>query len=108
MIMLLNDTLTLISRAYYKDPYGIQRETETTKEIFCDASSIGATEFYEAAQTGLRPEYRFIVLDAEYSGETLVRFHGTDLNVYRTYRRSLDYIELYTSRRQGVNGGSDT
>ena len=103
--MLLNDQLTLIARTYSKDDYGIQRATETETTIFCDASSIGAGEFYEAAQTGLQPQLKFIVLNTEYDGQTLVRFRGQDLSVYRTYRRSRDYLELYTERKQGENGG---
>lgn len=99
--MLQNDVLTLVSMTVTTDELLIQHETPTRRNVYCDASSISQAEYYEAAQTGLRPEYRFIILTAEYGGETLVEFHGLPLTVYRTYRRSTDYIELYTERRQG-------
>lgn len=102
--MLLNDTLQLLTKTITNDEYLIQREQLDGPTVFCDTSSVGASEFYEAAQTGLQPEYRFTILVAEYNGQTLVKYHGQILSVYRTYRRSNDYIELYTERRQGDGG----
>lgn len=99
--MRLDEQLTLVSETWTKDAYGIQRKSETTQEIFCNVSSIGSGEYYTAAQTGLHPQYRFIVLAAEYNGQTLLRYKSEDLSVYRTYRRSMDYVELYTEKRQG-------
>lgn len=98
---MLNDILTLVKMTITTDALLIQRETPVRRAVFCDASSISQAEYFEAAQTGLKPEYRFIILAAEYEDETLVEFHGIPLTVYRTYRRSKDYIELYTERRQG-------
>lgn len=101
ILMRLDDQLTLITQTWQNDSYGIQRKTEQTQTVFCNASSIGSGEFYTAAQTGLQPQYRFIVLAAEYNGQTLLQYKGEDLSVYRTYRRSVDYVELYTEKRQG-------
>lgn len=104
MISVLTDQLELITQTTTKDEYGIERSTRDFRKIFCDAASIGANEYYTAAQTGLRPALRFIVLFKEYAGETQLRYNSEILSVYRTYQRSLDYIELYTERRQGENG----
>ena len=95
------DKLTLVKRTYELDRYGIQRETEETSEIFCNVADISSSEFFEASQTGLKPELRFDILVAEYSGESLVLYNGDYLNVYRVYQRSKDYVELYTTKDAG-------
>lgn len=100
--MNFNGAVTLIKRGWTNDAYGIQRETSQTHTVFCNVESITASEFFNASQTGLKPEFRFTIYSAEYDGETLVQFNGERLNVYRTYQRSKDLVELYTTKDAGT------
>lgn len=100
--MNFNSAVMLIKRTYVNDEYGIQRETTENKTVFCNVESISSAEFFNASQTGLKPEYRFTLYAFEYSGESLVQYNGERLNVYRVYRRSKDFVELYTTKDAGT------
>lgn len=69
---------------------------ETT--VLCSLKSVGRSEFYNAAATGLRPELVFVVHGYEYSGERLVEFEGKRYNVVRTYANDYEEIELTCER----------
>ena len=62
----MDDVLKLISKTYTKDKYGVQKATETEREVFCDVKSISRMEFFEAGRNGLNPEYEFIIAEAEW------------------------------------------
>lgn len=98
----MDSVCSLVTRTFTNDAYGIQRETETEKTVFCRVDSIGSSEFFDASQTGLKPELRFTIYDKEYSGERLVKYKGDYFSVYRTYNRSLDFVELYAERDVGT------
>lgn len=100
--MNFNSAVTLIKREYVNDAYGIQRETSTTHTVFCNVESITASEFFNASQTGLKPEYRFTIYSFEYDGENIVQYQGERLNVYRVFQRSKDFVELYTTKDAGT------
>ena len=53
---MFNDCLTLVKTIESVDDYGIPRKTQTEKVVFCRVLSIGQTEFYQAAASGLKPE----------------------------------------------------
>ncbi len=98
-----NDVLTLVSQAYALDDYGVQRPTETTRNVYCDVASITQTEFYAANEAGLRPALRFDIFAYDYNGEEIVEFNGVRYNVYRTYQRYNDVLELYVNKVVGIN-----
>lgn len=62
--------------------------------IYCGVKSIGRTEFYNAAVTGLRPEIIFVVHAYEYDSQKLVRFDGVGYRVMRTYQTGTEELEL--------------
>ena len=100
----MDDVLKLISKTYTKDKYGVQKETETEREIFCEVRSIARNEFFEAGRNGLNPEYEFIIAEAEYHGESLIEYRGKRYGIYRTYiEPGTDYIEIYAERKGGLN-----
>lgn len=99
-----NDVLTLINQTYVTDDYGVERATETPKNVFCDVASITQNEFYAANEAGLKPALRFDIFAYDYSGEELVEFNGVRYTIYRTYQRYNDVLELYTQKEVGVNG----
>lgn len=103
----MDDVLKLISKTYTKDKYGVQKATETEREIFCEVKSIARNEFFEAGRNGLNPEYEFIIAEAEYQGESLIEYRGKRYGIYRTYiEPNTDFIELYAERKGGDNVNS--
>ena len=83
------------------DVYGTEVATETEREVFCEVDSITQSEFYQAANTELNPEYKFTIFFGDYDGEPLVEFQGVRYAIYRTYRAD-DNLELYTERKIGA------
>lgn len=95
--------ITLVQYATAPDANGVQRKTESaTRDVFAQADSVSRAEFFAAGENGLKPEYRFTMLDAEYNGETTVKYNGGVYSVYRTYHARTDIIELYVQRKTGV------
>lgn len=96
-----HDVLTLVSSELTKDAYGVQRKTETQRTVFCEVSSVSASEWFEASRASLNPEYRFVIFGDDYQGEKTCIYDGNAYAVYRTYRDG-DYMELYTERKAGA------
>lgn len=94
----MTEVLNLIKQQQGVDDYGDPVITETTRQVFCRAQSIGAKEFYQAQATGLKPEIKFILTDyLEHQGEELLEFNGTRYRILRTYRTGQELeITAYT------------
>lgn len=124
---MVDGIITLISKTSQKDDYGRTVPTETTRDVFAQIDSVSRAEFFAAGQNGLNPEYRFTVFSGEYTGEREADYNGVRYSIYRTYQPSAyvrhdntktyegsisrntnsgnnDRIELYASRKVGVNG----
>ena len=99
-----SDTINLISVTRTQDAYGVWRESESSKTIYCEVQSVTRSEFFEAGRNGLNPEYVFTVFFADYSGEEIVEYGGKRYAIYRTYLGKNDNLELYAQREGGANG----
>ena len=97
----MTDVITLIKQTVSTNTYGIEEMTETEREVFCRVDSITQTEFYQAADTQINPEYRFTVFFGDYEGEMLLAFNDSRYSIYRTYRTG-DDLELYAERKVGT------
>ena len=97
----MTDVLTLIAQTISTDQYGNEVATEVKKQVFCEVDSITQTEFYQAANTELNPEYRFTIFFGDYDGQPLVEYNGVRYAIYRTYRAD-DNLELYVERKIGA------
>jgi SPP1 family predicted phage head-tail adaptor len=97
----MTDTLTLITQAITIDDYGNEVATETEKVVFCEVDSITQSEFFQAANTELNPEYKFTVFFGDYDGQPIVEYHDVRYAIYRTYRAD-DNLELYAERKIGA------
>lgn len=102
-----SDVLTLISSNETQNVYGVFVSNPTEREVFCRVESVTQAEFFEGGRSGLNPEYKFIVFDGDYSGESVCKFAGKQFAIYRTYRIG-DYIELYAERKGGTNGPAES
>ena len=58
--------INLIAVTRTQDDFGVWRESETSRQIFCQVDSITASEFFEGGRNGLNPEFRFRVFNADY------------------------------------------
>lgn len=97
----MTDVIQLIKQTVSTSTYGIEEMTETEREVFCRVDSITQTEFYQAADTQINPEYRFTVFFGDYEGEMLLAFNDSRYSIYRTYRTG-DDLELYAERKVGT------
>ena len=97
----MTDVIALIKQTVSTNTYGIEEMTETEREVFCRVDSITQTEFYQAADTQINPEYRFTVFFGDYEGEMLLAFNDSRYSIYRTYRTG-DDLELYAERKVGT------
>lgn len=93
-----NDLVTLISITTTKDDIGQTVETAASRDVLCEVKSVSQTEFYQAAQTQLRPELK-VVMDAdEYEKEVKLEYDGEEYKVIRRYRTDGHEIELTCER----------
>lgn len=84
--MTYDHELILIGKTWIEDELGNLRPEETRAAILCKVKSIGRSEFYSAAMTGLKPEIVFVIHACEYGGEQEVEFNGEKYKVIRTYK----------------------
>jgi SPP1 family predicted phage head-tail adaptor len=71
------------------------------REVFAERVSVSQSEFFNAGQQDLKPEYCFKVVNGEYNGEDRLTYEGTVYAIYRTYEKG-DKIELYTALKAGI------
>lgn len=94
--------LVLISRSYVDDGYGTQIPIEVELPVLCEELSVGRSEFYSAAQTGLKPDVLFRIHRFEYDNQQLVRYEdGVRYRVIRAYATGTEEIELTCERAEG-------
>lgn len=98
--------LTLISQSYSADSIGQMVPTETRRDVFCNLTSVSATEFFDAAQIGLKAELRATLFAPDYQDEEIVELGGVRYSVYRTYIGKKETVELYLERKAGVSDGT--
>ena len=79
-----------------------EEQEPVLRQVFCAELSIGSSEFYNAGQSGVKPEHLLVIDNEEYDGETSLVFDDIDFNIYRTYPRSDGLIELYCNKKAGV------
>lgn len=94
-----SEDVTLIGKAYEPDQYGNQIATETKTTVQAGKKELTMSEFYAAAQAGIRPEVELIVHAFEYDGQQSMEWRGNAYTLIRTYQRNADEVELYLQRK---------
>lgn len=104
----MDDVLVLITNTYTTDTEGNQIPAETRRTVFCQVSSVGRSEFYQAAQADMHPEYIFTLSNfRDYRGEKFCEYRDWTGNAHllfitRAYRiPDEDAIELTCEERTG-------
>lgn len=71
------------------------------REVYVCKRSVRQSEFYQAAQQGMKPDFVLEMSAFDYNEETLVELNGRKYTVYRTYERDDEQIELYCTVKSG-------
>ena len=100
--MTLIRKLTLIAKTYSTDSIGQPTVAESTRDVICELRSVSGTEYSQAKQNGISPQYIFIVSMFDYKGEDTAQFDGKKYSIYRTYIADDNTIELYAEAQTGV------
>ena len=100
----MDGVIDLIAQRFQKDAYGVDRPTETSRQIFAQVDSVTRAEFYQGGRNGLNPELVFTVFAADYQGEEILAYQNRRYGIYRTFVKGGDYMELYAERKGGTNG----
>lgn len=100
------DTVGLIKTTYpagQRDASGNQLEVESDpRELYCEYESVIQSEFFSAAQQGMKSEYKLKVSEHDYDGEKIAVFKDERYSIYRTYLGKDEKIELYLGIKAGV------
>ena len=87
------------------DKYGNKTTKEVKRTVFVQPRGVYASEFYNAAQLGLKPSLTLFMTNRnDYQGEKVVEFNGKDYSVIRVdWNAQRDGISLICEER--VNNG---
>lgn len=87
------------------DKYGNEVLSVTERVVFVQPRGVYSSEFYNAAQLGLKPSLTLVMTSrADYDGEKVVEFEGKDYDVIRVdWTAQRDSISLICEER--VNNG---
>ncbi len=101
--MLIADVCYLISDT--PAAHGIHNEpTVTERMVYCTVQSVARSEYYQASNVGLQPNYVLKLSNfAEYQDELKLRFRDKVYRILRTYITQDGGIEL-TIQRSDING----
>ena len=97
-----SEIVTLIGVTYQVDAIGQRIPQEARREVFCQVSSVTASEFFEAGRAGLQAQLRVVMFAPEYADEKTVEYKGKRYGVYRTYLAKDEMLELYLERKVGA------
>lgn len=83
------------------DEYGNEIQSITETEVFVQPRGVYQSEFYNAAQLGLKPSITlFIANRDDYSGEKVLEYEGKDYDVIRVdWNAQRDGISLVCEER---------
>ena len=83
------------------DQYGNEFPTVIAREVFVQPRGVYQSEFYNAAQLGLKPSVTlYLTNKADYQGEKVLTYEGKEYNVIRTdWNAQRDGISLICEER---------
>lgn len=85
------------------DKYGNAIKTEESRQIYVQPRGVYNSEFYNAAQVGLKPSITLYIANrADYNGEKIIEFQNVDYDVIRVdWSAQRDGISLVCEERAG-------
>lgn len=92
----------LLSTTVSDDNIGNQLETPMERLVYCAELPVNSSEFYNAGQSGIKPEHLLVIDLEEYDGETALKYEDKTYSIYRTYPRGGGLLELYCNKKAGI------
>jgi len=93
---MLNDILQFPILSTSKDELGqIIESRDYKRTVFCQKKSVSQSEFFNAGQSGFKPEVVLIVNTLDYRDEKKVKFKDKVYDIYRQFDRPDERTELY-------------
>lgn len=93
----------LVTTTFNDGEYGLKEATEVKTQIFCSVKSVSRAEYFKAYDSGLLPEFVVITNPINYDGQSVIEVETQSgvvrCDIYRTYRKSLDEMELYCIKK---------
>lgn len=99
-----SELISLVKEVKTQDNLGVFHSESVKRNVFCNVSSVSASEFFEGGRSGLNPAFRMSLFYADYDGEEIIEYKGKTYSIYRTFLKGTDTLELYVERKGGTNG----
>lgn len=96
-----SDVAYLVKKTFTQDKYGVSKETEEQRKVFCNVRSVSHSEKVANGIVGLQNAYQLSMFRFDYDMEEVVVFNGVRYAVYDATEYN-DYIRLYLQREQGA------
>lgn len=80
--------------------YGEPIQSMEWREVFANKKSVRQSEFYQAANVGLKPELVFEIRSIEFNNDEKVRYGVKEYSIIRAYDKG-EVAELTVSSRVG-------
>lgn len=97
-----SNIVTLVKKEYVQDDIGAFKATETSRDIYCNISSVSGVEWMDAGRNGINAQYKITVFEYDYEGEEIAELNGVRYGIYRTYIGKNENLELYLEKKAGV------
>ena len=103
--MIRATTISLITEV--RSAHGVHETiTESEREVFAEIRSVTRSEYYNALNAGIQPEYVFkLTAEEDYQKEHFLRYDGLKYRIVRTFLTDDGGIEI-TAERSDENGES--
>lgn len=96
------DTLELGKLEIAVNDNGVEEETITTREVFCNEKSVTTNEYYQSSQNGNEIKIIFEVKQIDYEKEQFVLYENETYKIIRTYKTNSEDIELHCALEEGL------
>ncbi len=96
------DTLKLGKLKIIVNDNGVEEETITTREVFCNEKSVTTNEYYQSSQNGNEIKIIFEVKQIDYEKEQFVLYENETYKIIRTYKTNSEDIELHCALKEGL------
>ena len=102
----MDDVIKLLELTWTQDKAGNSIEViKAERTVLCRQRSVTRSEYYQAAQNDLHPDYVFVLSTyRDYHGERQIKYidwSGIEhrLHIIRTYRKDNDELEITAEER---------
>ncbi len=80
--------------------YGEPIQSMVYRQVFANKKSVRQSEFYQAANVGLKPELIFEINSFEFNNDEKVKYQGKEYSIIRTYDKG-EVTELTVTSHVG-------